>query len=148
VTVVRLNWFRASLSPRLFALILLTAVSACSDPPTSPSAVTQTDVVAGTGTEAVSGKVLTVNYTGWLYNSAQPEGKGAQFDSSLGSTPFIFTLGQGGVISGWDTGLVGMKVGGLRRLVIPPSLGYGGIRNGLIPPNATLLFEIELLNVQ
>lgn len=129
-------------------LLLLVAASGCDDSPTSPSQVTQTDVIAGTGAEAAAGKVLTVNYTGWLYNPAQPEGKGAQFDSSVGSTPFTFALGQGSVISGWDTGLVGMKVGGLRRLVVPPSLAYGGFRTGPIPPNATLLFEVELLDVQ
>ena len=140
---------RPSMYSKLFmVLVFAAAVGACSDPPTSPSAVTQTDVIAGTGTEAVSGKVLTVNYTGWLYNPARPEGKGAQFDSSVGLTPFIFSLGQGSVIAGWDTGLVGMRVGGVRRLVIPPSLGYGGFRNGSIPANATLLFEVELLEVQ
>lgn len=140
---------RTSMCSRCLALIVLCAFfSACDDSPTSPSSVTQTDVIAGTGTEAVAGKVLTVNYTGWLYNPAQPEGKGAQFDSSVGATPFVFTLGQGFVISGWDSGLVGMKVGGLRRLVVPPSQAYGGTRSGPIPPNATLLFEVELLDVQ
>src|SRR5215203_3776933 len=99
-------------SKLFMVLVLAAAVGACSDPPTSPSTVTETDVVAGTGTEAVSGKVLTVNYTGWLYNPVRPEGKGAQFDSSAGQTPFVFALGQGSVIAGWDTGLVGMKVGG------------------------------------
>jgi FKBP-type peptidyl-prolyl cis-trans isomerase FkpA len=134
---------------RWLSLVLLVAVtSACGDSPTSPTPVTQTDVIAGTGAEAVAGKLLTVHYTGWLYNPAQPEGKGAQFDSSVGATAFTFALGQGQVISGWDTGLVGMKVGGVRRLVIPPSSGYGGFRNGPIPPNAILLFEIELLDVQ
>lgn len=135
--------------PRCLALVVLCVIlSGCGDSPTTPSSLTQTDVVAGTGTEAVAGKVLTVNYTGWLYNPARPEGKGAQFDSSVGLTPFVFALGQGSVISGWDTGLVGMKVGGIRRLVIPPSQAYGGFRSGPIPPNATLLFEIELLDVQ
>ena len=140
---------RALASSRCVLVVTLCALfSGCGDSPTSPTTVTQTDVIAGTGAEAVAGKVLTVNYTGWLYNPAQPEGKGAQFDSSIGLTPFVFTLGQGLVISGWDSGLVGMKVGGMRRLVIPPSLAYGGFRSGPIPPNATLLFEIELLDVQ
>jgi FKBP-type peptidyl-prolyl cis-trans isomerase FkpA len=140
---------RTSMVARRLALALLClSFTACDDSPTSPSNVTQTDVIAGTGAEAVAGKVLTVNYTGWLYNRTQPEGKGAQFDSSVGSTPFTFILGQGFVISGWDTGLVGMQVGGVRRLVVPPSLAYGGFRSGPIPPNATLLFEVELLDVQ
>jgi FKBP-type peptidyl-prolyl cis-trans isomerase FkpA len=91
--------------------------------------------------------VLTVNYTGWLYSVAQPDNKGAQFDSSVGGTPFSFTLGQGSVIAGWDRGLVGMRVGGLRRLVVPPSLGYGDFRNGPIPANATMVFDIELVEV-
>jgi FKBP-type peptidyl-prolyl cis-trans isomerase FkpA len=137
------------MSSRWLSLVLLCAVfSGCGDSPTGPSPVTSTDVVAGTGAEAAAGKVLTVHYTGWLYNPAQPEGKGAQFDSSVGATAFTFVLGQGQVISGWDTGLVGMRAGGMRRLVIPPSAGYGGFRNGPIPANATLLFEIELLNVE
>jgi FKBP-type peptidyl-prolyl cis-trans isomerase FkpA len=134
------------------ALVVVFAVMAgCSNSPTSPSnyaPFSKTDLREGTGTEAADGNVLTVNYTGWLYNRSQPDQKGAQFDSSVGGTPFSFTLGAGQVISGWDQGLVGMKVGGLRRLVIPPSLGYGASRVHSIPPNATLVFEIELLDVQ
>jgi FKBP-type peptidyl-prolyl cis-trans isomerase FkpA len=134
------------------ALVVAFAVMAgCSNPPTSPSnyaPFSKTDLREGTGTAAADGNVLTVNYTGWLYNRSQPDQKGAQFDSSVGGTPFSFTLGAGQVISGWDQGLLGMKVGGLRRLVIPPSLGYGASRVHSIPPNATLVFEIELLDVQ
>ena len=134
------------------ALVGLSAVIAgCGGSPTSPSnnaAFGQTDLRVGTGADAVSGSRVTVNYTGWLYNASQPDQKGAQFDSSVGQTGFSFTLGAGSVIAGWERGVVGMKVGGLRRLVIPPSLAYGASRNGPIPPNATLMFEIELLNVQ
>ena len=89
-----------------------------------------------------------MNYTGWLYDASRPDQKGLQFDSSVGRTPFTFNLGSNQVIDGWDRGVVGMKVGGLRRLVIPPSLAYGGTRNGPIPPNATLVFDIELLDAQ
>ncbi len=111
----------------------------------------QTDLRGGTGATATAGRLLTVNYTGWLYDPAQPESKGRQFDSSLnpGRTPFQFTLGAGGVIRGWDQGVVGMRVGGLRRLVIPPELGYGSAGSGsTIPSNASLVFDIELLAVQ
>jgi len=102
----------------------------------------------GTGADAVTGKSLTVNYTGWLYNTNRTDNKGAIFDTSVGADPFTFLLGVGGVIQGWDQGLTGMRVGGVRRLVIPPSLAYGAARNGVIPPNATLLFEVELLEVE
>ena len=88
-----------------------------------------------------------VNYTGWYYGESRPDKKGPVFDTNLGGEPFTFTLGVGEVIPGWDQGTFGMKVGGLRRLVVPPSLAYGAFRNGPIPPNATLVFEIELLDV-
>lgn len=132
------------------AAALAAAAWACSETPTSPShyaAFQQIDLREGTGAEAANTKLLVVHYTGWLYDSTQPDGKGAQFDSSVGRTPLTFALGAGQVIAGWDRGLVGMKVGGLRRLIIPPSLGYGGTRSGIIPPNATLVFDIELLDV-
>ena len=132
-------------------MMIVSAVAACGDDaPTSPSgppAFTQTDVRAGTGDEAVTGRVVTVNYTGWLYDPSRPEDKGAQFDTSVGREPFTFTLGIGQVIEGWDRGLPGMRAGGLRRLVVPPSLAYGQFRNGPIPPNASLVFEIELVSV-
>jgi len=110
----------------------------------------QTDLVGGTGATATAGRFLTVNYTGWLYDPTQPESKGQQFDSSLtpGRTPYQFTLGAGGVIRGWDQGVGGMRVGGRRRLVIPPELAYGSTGSGSIPANASLVFDIELLNVQ
>lgn len=123
--------------------------AACGDAPTSPNNAeySQTDLRVGGGADAVIGRPLTVHYTGWFYNASAPEGKGVQFDSSVGATPFTFTLGAGQVIAGWDQGVQGMKVGGVRRLIIPPSLAYGQVRYGPIPPNATLVFEIELLEV-
>jgi len=139
------------------ALVAGLAVSACgSSSSSSPSATTsapfsQTDLRVGTGADAVAGKRLTVNYTGWLHDSSKPDNKGTQFDSSLGAgrSPFTFTLGAGQVIKGWDQGFAGMKVGGQRRLVIPPELGYGASGSGsVIPPNATLVFDVELLDVQ
>ena len=139
---------------RIVSIVVLAALTAvgCTAAPTTPSPnvpYSQTDIRVGTGAEAVNGGTLTVSYTGWLYDPSRPENKGLQFDSSVGSaTPFTFILGSGQVIDGWDQGVPGMKVGGVRRLVIPPSLGYGGFRNGSIPANATLLFEVELLDVQ
>ena len=127
------------------------AAAACGDTPTAPinlARFSQTDLVVGTGTEAVSGKTVRVHYTGWLFNDARPDQKGAQFDSSSGLEPLTFVLGVGQVIAGWDEGLVGMKVGGTRRLIIPPSKGYGGTRRGPIPPNATLVFDVQLIEVQ
>jgi FKBP-type peptidyl-prolyl cis-trans isomerase FkpA len=118
-------------------------------PPARP-AYTRTDLQVGTGREAQKGRGLSVHYTGWLYDPAQPEMKGRMFDSSRDRGPFNFQLGAGQVIPGWDQGFDGMKVGGRRRLIIPPSLGYGvdGAGGGIIPPNATLIFEMELLDVK
>jgi FKBP-type peptidyl-prolyl cis-trans isomerase FkpA len=100
------------------------------------------DLVIGTGTAAASGQKVTVHYTGWLTN-------GTKFDSSKDrGDPFVFPLGKGQVIKGWDQGVQGMKVGGKRKLTIPPEMGYGSRgAGGVIPPNATLVFEVELLGV-
>jgi len=108
-----------------------------------------TDITPGTGEAATSGRNVAVHYTGWLYDEAAPENKGRKFDSSRDrGDPFSFMLGGGQVIQGWDQGVVGMKVGGHRRLVIPPELGYGARGAGsVIPPNATLVFDVELLEV-
>jgi len=148
--VILLRLFPSSVA--FAALVVLSAAAAgCNDSPTTPSnyaPYSQTDLRVGTGADAVNGRLLTVHYTGWFYNAAQPDRKGPQFESSVGATPFSFTLGAGQVISGWDRGAAGMKVGGVRRLIIPPSLAYGASRNGPIPPNATLVFELELLAVQ
>jgi FKBP-type peptidyl-prolyl cis-trans isomerase FkpA len=117
--------------------------------PRSP-AYTRTDLQVGTGREAQKGKGLSVHYTGWLYDPTKPDMKGRMFDSSRERGPFDFVLGAGQVIPGWDQGFDGMKIGGRRRLIIPPALGYGidGAGGGIIPPNATLIFEMELLDVQ
>jgi FKBP-type peptidyl-prolyl cis-trans isomerase FkpA len=109
------------------------------------------DSVVGTGASAAAGKRVSVHYTGWLYDKNAPAFKGKKFDSSLESgQPFTFTLGTGGVIAGWDQGVAGMKVGGKRTLIIPAALGYGasGAGGGVIPPNAALVFDVELLAVQ
>ena len=109
----------------------------------------QTDLVVGTGTQVTVGRRAIVNYTGWLYDPAQPEQKGRQFDTSVGRGPFGFNVGAGGVIRGWDLGVPGMRIGGQRRLIIPPNLGDGASGSPpAIPPNATLVFDIELLDVQ
>lgn len=113
------------------------------------SELIQNDVKAGAGTEAIAGRNVSVHYTGWLYDEAAPDHKGAKFDSSRDrGMPFEFPLGSGQVIKGWDLGVQGMRAGGQRTLVIPPQLGYGvrGAGN-VIPPNATLVFDVELLGV-
>lgn len=136
----------------LVVAVLMTA--ACSgDSGTSPTILpgapfSTTDVRVGTGAEAAAGRRVTVNYTGWIYEPGVTENKGRQFDTSIGRQPFPFTLGTGSVIRGFDQGVTGMKVGGLRRVVIPPDLAYGSAGSGgVIPPNATLVFDIELLEV-
>lgn len=122
--------------------------------PVATSTVTSlqsTDTSAGTGAEAVSGKAVAVHYTGWLYDESAADKHGTKFDSSVDrGEPFEFTLGNKDVIQGWDEGVVGMKVGGKRTLVIPASMAYGetGAGGGLIPPNATLVFDVELLEVK
>ena len=141
--------------PRVvIAIVLALSAAACggSDSSTSPSAPTppsapfsQLDVITGTGATATQGRTIMVSYTGWLYDPARPESKGTQFETNAG---FSFPLGVGRVIPGWDQGVVGMRVGGLRRLIIPPNLAYGSQANGQIPGNSTLVFEVELTGVQ
>ena len=115
-----------------------------------PTTLQKIDVKQGTGAEAVSGKPVVVHYTGWLYDPGKPDQKGQKFDSSKDrGQPFSFPLGGGRVIKGWDEGVAGMKVGGQRTLVIPPDMGYGARgAGGVIPPNATLIFDVELLDVK
>ncbi|HET7832627.1 MAG TPA: FKBP-type peptidyl-prolyl cis-trans isomerase [Gallionella sp.] len=110
----------------------------------------KTDTKVGDGAEATAGKHVSVHYTGWLYDAAAPDHHGKKFDSSRDrGQPFGFHLGAGHVIKGWDQGVQGMKVGGQRTLVIPSNLGYGPYgAGGVIPPNATLVFDVELLGVQ
>lgn len=112
-----------------------------------PDGLKYTDPKIGDGAEATAGKKVSVHYTGWLYDKGA---KGAKFDSSVDrGRPFQFTLGAHQVIAGWDEGVAGMKVGGKRTLIIPPELGYGARgAGGVIPPNATLMFDVELLGVQ
>jgi FKBP-type peptidyl-prolyl cis-trans isomerase FkpA len=115
-----------------------------------PETLQKTDVRHGSGAEAAAGHNVVVHYTGWLYDPSKPDSHGAKFDSSRErNAPFSFPLGAGRVIKGWDQGVAGMKVGGQRTLVIPPQLGYGARgAGGVIPPNATLIFDVELLDVQ
>jgi len=117
---------------------------------TTESGLTITTTQTGSGAAAQSGNVVSVHYTGWLYAPDADGGRGAQFDSSVDrGTPFRFPLGAGRVIAGWDEGVAGMLVGEKRELLIPPELGYGARgAGGVIPPNATLLFEVELLGVE
>ena len=114
-----------------------------SDTTNTPSGLKYEDIKKGVGDEATTGKTVSVHYTGWLTN-------GTKFDSSKDrGKPFDFPLGGGRVIKGWDEGVQGMKVGGVRKLTIPPSLGYGSRgAGGVIPPDATLVFEVELLKVK
>ena len=139
------------------ALAAALALAGCGRAAPPPPAVTATvqelqveDVVAGSGAEAVAGSRATVHYSGWLYDPAQPGSKGTPFDSSRESgRPFTFELGAGQVIAGWDQGVQGMKVGGQRRLVIPAALAYGDRgAGGVIPPGATLVFDVELIGVR
>ena len=113
------------------------------------AALAKTDTVVGKGKQAVPGKTVEVHYTGWLHDPAAKGQRGQQFDSSVGRGPFAFPLGAGRVIKGWDEGVAGMKVGGKRTLVIPPEMAYGSRgAGGVIPPNATLVFDVELLDVK
>jgi FKBP-type peptidyl-prolyl cis-trans isomerase FkpA len=144
---------------RAFSFVLMVValgVSGCSkSSPTSPSQVNvpfaTLDLVVGTGAEATTGRSVTVNYTVWLYDAAGTNNKGSLVDSSLapGRAPYPFTIGTNSTIAGFSQGTLGMKVGGLRRVTVPPNLAYGAQGSPpAIPPNATLIFEIELLAVQ
>ena len=126
------------------------AVSATPAPaPLHISSLGKIDTLVGTGTEAVYGSRVEVHYTGWLYNPKTENLHGAKFDSSRDAgTPFSFMVGGREVIKGWDLGVVGMKVGGKRTLLIPSYLGYSTMVSGSIPPNSHLVFDIELLNVK
>ncbi len=139
------------------ALVAAAAIAQTPEPATPAAAtvpdavVLVTDLVKGVGDEAFHGMTVIVHYTGWLYDPNAPDFRGRQFDSSRErGQPFSFPLGGGRVIRGWEQGVPGMKIGGTRRLVIPPALAYGSrsVGNGAIPPNSTLLFEVELLAVE
>ena len=140
---------------RFFALMLAALLTtACSSPaPPAGGSIAEfqrLDEVAGTGATATAGKEVTVHYTGWLYDENAANQRGLKFDSSLDrGQPFVFPLGTGKVIRGWDEGVEGMQVGGKRVLMIPAHMGYGQRgAGGVIPPNASLVFEVELLDVQ
>jgi FKBP-type peptidyl-prolyl cis-trans isomerase FkpA len=127
--------------------------SSTSGPEEGRSNVTElqkADVKVGTGNDAAAGQRVTVHYTGWLFDETKADHKGRKFDSSRDrNEPFDFRLGAGEVIRGWDEGVAGMKVGGQRTLTIPPAMGYGARgAGGVIPPNATLVFDVELLDVR
>jgi len=150
ISVVDLARVPCALRRLCSVVFCVVAVSGCTHDTTGPSSTqpfSAVDLTPGTGTAAANNLNLTVDYTGWLFDPSKADNKGLVFDSTVGQTPFTFTLGVGAVIKGWDQGLVGMKVGGVRRLVIPPSLAYGAARQDKIPPYATLLFEITLENV-
>lgn len=150
----------SALAAALWVAVSLTAAAeppatppvAAPQPPPAPEAtLLVTDLVKGVGDEALPGMTVVVHYTGWLYDPAAKDHHGRQFDSSRErGQPFSFPLGAGRVIRGWEQGIPGMKVGGTRRLVIPPELAYGekGAGRGVIPPDATLLFDVELLAVE
>ena len=127
----------------LIAMAIMVLVAGCSkDDKNMNGELIIEDIIVGQGAEAVKHSIITVNYTGWLED-------GTKFDSSLnpGREPLRFTLGAGQMIQGFDQGILGMKVGGKRKLTIPPNLGYGSQDKGIIPPNSTLIFELDLLIV-
>ena len=142
--------------PKIVPLFLVGLVVACSGKPTAvapPSGVStmqSIELKAGSGEAVTAGKIAVVQYTGWLYEASAKDNKGKQFDSSrTGGQPFRFPVGTGQVIKGWDQGVQGMKVGESRRLIIPADLAYGDSgAGGVIPPGATLVFDIDLLAVE
>lgn len=157
---------RSSVSSVLFAFICAIAapLASAATPATAPAAAAVssatpgplaesliiTDIKVGSGKEAMAGAEVQVHYTGWLYRPLAKDFHGKQFDSSVGRGPFVFPLGKGMVIKGWDKGVAGMKVGGKRTLIIPSDMAYGprGTGNGEIPPNSALIFDVELLGVK
>lgn len=137
-----------------FTVLIALALAACRDPGPPPGGrvaeLQREDVRVGTGDLARPGMEVTVHYTGWNYDQDARQSRGTKFDSSVDrGEPFTFLLGAGRVIRGWDEGVAGMRVGGVRVLKIPPELGYGRAgAGGVIPPNGSLVFEVELLGVQ
>jgi FKBP-type peptidyl-prolyl cis-trans isomerase FkpA len=141
----------------LAATALIAALPACGGkapapppPAASVSSLTSEDLETGTGAPIAAGQQAVVQYTGWLYDTATADKKGKEFDSSANSgQPFRFVIGAGQVIKGWDQGVLGMKVGGRRRLIIPADLAYGDAgAGGVIPPGATLVFDIKLIGIE
>jgi len=136
-----------ALAAALTAILPTAASAQVGTTVTTPSGLKMTDTVVGTGATPKRGQTCVMHYTGWLYENGQ---KGKKFDSSVDrNEPFEFPIGQRKVIAGWDEGVATMKVGGKRTLIIPPQLGYGARgAGGVIPPNATLMFDVELLGVK
>jgi FKBP-type peptidyl-prolyl cis-trans isomerase FkpA len=142
--------------PRWVLCLICLPIVACSRAPSppmpagAPGALQIIELKPGTGAAISVGQKAVVNYTGWLYESGAPDNKGKKFDSSLDAgMPFSFGVGAQQVIKGWDQGVVGMKIGARRRLIIPPDLAYGDIgAGGLIPGGATLVFDVELLGIE
>jgi FKBP-type peptidyl-prolyl cis-trans isomerase FkpA len=155
ITISEANTMNKLLSSCALGLAVALTVTAC-DRAKAPAAAStaapapfqKIDTVTGTGKEAVAGTTAVVHYTGWLYVPDAPQHHGEKFDSSVGRDPFSFRLGAGQVIRGWDEGVQGMKVGGKRTLILPPEMGYGEGGAGPIPPNANLIFDVELLDVR
>jgi peptidylprolyl isomerase len=137
----------AALSVAATGVIAMSEAANAQPVTTTPSGLKIIDVKVGTGPAPKPGQTCVMNYTGWLYENGK---KGAKFDSSLDrNQPFSFPIGQHQVIAGWDEGVATMKVGGKRTLIIPPELGYGSRgAGGVTPPNATLMFDVELLSVK
>ncbi len=140
---------------RVVPVVFLVSLVACGGSsssntggPTPVVPFSSTDLVVGTGATAANGKTLTVNYTGWIYSASAADHKGSMFQTTVGGSPYSFVLGARQVIPGWDQGIPGMLVGGKRELVIPPDLAYGSTTVGSIPPNSTLIFDVDLLSVQ
>jgi peptidylprolyl isomerase len=142
-----MSFNRLVVSAILMAFVAAPLVAWAAGEVTTPSGLRISDVKKGAGAAPQTGQTVTVNYTGWLFVDGK---KGTKFDSSLDrNQPFSFTIGQGQVIKGWDEGVATMHVGGKRTLIIPPDLGYGASgAGGVIPPNATLIFDVDLLGVK
>jgi len=140
----------AALAPAFAQTAAPVVVTSLSAPGPAADKLMIVENKVGTGKEATAGATVSVNYTGWLYRPMAKAFHGRQFDSSVGRSPFEFALGRGMVIKGWDQGVLGMKVGGKRTLIIPSELAYGakGAGGGDIPPNSPLIFEVELLDVK
>jgi len=137
--------------------LVLGCFSACGGKPApgpqsapAPQSLEIVELQKGDGATVAAGQRAVLQYTGWLYDASAPEHKGKQFDSSRGGPePFRFTVGRGDVIKGWDQGVAGMQIGGRRRLIIPPDLAYGDNgAAGVIPPGATLVFDVDLLAIE
>ena len=141
---------RSSCFVHVALIVTLLAAQGCTAPTAPTPDFTIVDQLIGSGTLATNGRLVTVNYTCYLYDVIAPDNKGLQFDTTIGPTkvPLSFVLGSAAVIKGFDQGIAGMRVGGKRIVIIPPELGYGATGSGgRIPPNAILLFEIELIGV-